>query len=98
MVRQTVGESTQNAEDVTDTHGIKSSQEPLHLESSWQNKCDIKSFLKGNAFVLLTVGAIAAGKSMRSLCVHKHIHTNICTVYLMSAVMHSICPLLNLFI
>ncbi|XP_075878009.1 excitatory amino acid transporter 1-like isoform X2 [Nelusetta ayraudi] len=61
MVHQTVSQSTQNADDMTDTHGIKSSQEPLHLESSWQKKWDIKSFLKRNTFVLLTVGAIATG-------------------------------------
>lgn len=74
MVHQTVSESTQNADDMTDTHDIKSSQEPLHLESSRQNKCDIKSFLKRNAFILLTIGAIATGKSKRSLCVHTHIY------------------------
>lgn len=72
MKHQTVSESTQNADDVTDSHGIKSSQEPLHLESSRQNKCDIKGFLKRNTFVLLTIAAIATGKSKKSVCLYMY--------------------------
>lgn len=88
MVHQTVSESTQNADDMTDTHDIKSSQEPLHLESSRQNKCDIKSFLKRNAFVLLTIGAIATGKSKRSVCVQTHIYIYLCIWCLQSCILY----------
>lgn len=62
MVPQTVCESTQRTEDMIGAHGVTSSQEPLHLESSQEKKCDIKGFIKKNMFVLLTVGAIATGK------------------------------------
>lgn len=64
MVHQAVSECAELAGDVTDAHDVKSSREPLHLESSWKNKCDVKGFLKRNAFVLLSVGAIAIGKSL----------------------------------
>lgn len=51
-----------NDADVTDARDMKSSQEPLHMESSQQNKCTVKGFLKRNAFVLLTIAAILIGK------------------------------------
>lgn len=47
--------STGNVTDVCDT-------QPLHLDSSPQNKCNIKGFLKRHAFVLLTTAAIVVGK------------------------------------
>lgn len=64
MVRQTV-----SAEDVTDAHETASSQEPFRLESSQQKKCDIKGFFRRNTFVLVTVGAIATGRSPKCVCV-----------------------------
>lgn len=63
MAPSATSASTMNDANVTDTRDMKSSQEPLHMESSEQNKCKVKGFLKRNAFVLLTIAAILIGKS-----------------------------------
>lgn len=64
MAPSATSASKLNDADVTDVHDMKSSREPLHMESSEQNQFKVKGFLKRNAFVLLTIAATLIGKSL----------------------------------
>lgn len=53
--------------DLSDVHDTQASQEPLNYDLSSQKKCNIKGFFCRNAFVLLTIAAIAIGKSLQNI-------------------------------
>ena len=56
--------STMDIADLHTTETCRELSESSSLESLNQNKCDIKSFLRRSAFVLLTTAAIFIGKSL----------------------------------
>lgn len=68
MAPITVTESKLSTLD-TAVHDKQTLQEPLNLDSSPQNKCNIKGFLKRNAFVLLTTAAIVIGKTLYEILI-----------------------------
>lgn len=64
MAPITISASKLSTGNVTDVRDTQTSRELLHLDSSPQNKCNIKDFLKRHAFVLLTTAAIVIGKPL----------------------------------
>lgn len=59
--------STVDIADVNTTETCQEPSESSSLESLHQNKCNIKGFLRRNAFVLLTTAAIFIGKYLYGL-------------------------------
>lgn len=69
MAPITLTESQLSSLDIAAAHDKWAPREPLNLDSSPQNQCNIRGFLKRNAFVILTTVAIAIGKTLYEIII-----------------------------